>query len=225
MLNYSIGSNRTDLAWASENPLYSDVTLEVEGNRIPAHRAVICARSAYFQALCTRWVTDKESSITLPDTSFASFRVVLQYLYTKEINVEEVGDNIISVFELASRFDIKQMKSTLETIISYNLADDNVASLLLLAEAQGAAKLRDQCCKYITENTSTVSQTQEFIDDQVTITRLVKAYQMKEALKSIAAEADLPKVIDEMDVAEPKLNSDDDDSQSEAEMEGEFFFM
>jgi len=73
----------------------ADVVLVVEGQRFPAHRAVLAAQSEYFRGLFLSGMQEarRESSgpheVTLGRVSAAVFGVLLRNLYTAEVPVGE----------------------------------------------------------------------------------------------------------------------------------------
>jgi hypothetical protein len=67
-----------------EAPELADVVLVVEGERFPAHRNVLAARSDYFRGLVLSGMQEGsgQQEIALEEVSAGAFRVVLRYLYT-----------------------------------------------------------------------------------------------------------------------------------------------
>jgi hypothetical protein len=67
-----------------ESPELADVVLVVEGERFPAHRLVLAARSEYFRGMLLSGMQEGsgQQEIPLGEVSAGAFRVVLQYLYT-----------------------------------------------------------------------------------------------------------------------------------------------
>jgi hypothetical protein len=70
-----------------EAPELADVVLVVEGERFPAHRNVLAARSEYFRALLLSGMQEGsgQHEILLEEVSAGAFRVVLRYLYTAAV--------------------------------------------------------------------------------------------------------------------------------------------
>ena len=70
-----------------EAPELADVVLVVEGQRFPAHRAVLAARSEYFRGLLLSGMQEGsgQQEIALEEVSAGAFRVVLRYLYTAAV--------------------------------------------------------------------------------------------------------------------------------------------
>jgi hypothetical protein len=70
-----------------EAPELADVVLVVEGERFPAHRLVLAARSEYFRGLLLSGMQEGSGhqDIELGEVSARAFRVVLRHLYTAEV--------------------------------------------------------------------------------------------------------------------------------------------
>jgi hypothetical protein len=70
-----------------EAPELADVVLVVEGERFPAHRNVLAARSEYFRGLLLSGMQEGsgQQEIPLEEVSAGAFRVVLRYLYTAAV--------------------------------------------------------------------------------------------------------------------------------------------
>ena len=79
-----------------EDTALADVTFAVDGQRFPAHRCVLAARSAYFDGLFKsgRGMREGGSSaggqdIVLEEVSAGAFRVLLEFLYANRLPEEE----------------------------------------------------------------------------------------------------------------------------------------
>ena len=98
-----------------ESTEYSDLTLTCEGRSIPAHRAIICPHSGFFDAACSgkflvsvdakkRWMlltANQESesqNIDLDDDDMESVRKMLAFMYTGTYEDEQTE---LSTLQLA----------------------------------------------------------------------------------------------------------------------------
>uniref|UniRef100_A0A7E4WC59 BTB domain-containing protein n=1 Tax=Panagrellus redivivus TaxID=6233 RepID=A0A7E4WC59_PANRE len=67
----------------------SDVTLEINGTELPAHRSILSKGSEYFKAMfACPFIEAKSSTITLNETNSDAFKVVLKYIYTSSVEFE-----------------------------------------------------------------------------------------------------------------------------------------
>ena len=98
-----------------DNGALSDVTFLVEGETIAAHRAILSARSEYFHAMfrvggMSESRSGAEASpIHIPSADCASFKRMLEFLYTN--SVRELPDcsavEIIALLTLANEYLMK----------------------------------------------------------------------------------------------------------------------
>jgi hypothetical protein len=81
------GRMQEDYGKLVEAPELADVVLVVEGERFPAHRNVLAARSEYFRGLLLSGMQEGsgQQEIPLEEVSAGAFRVVLRYLYTAAV--------------------------------------------------------------------------------------------------------------------------------------------
>ena len=81
------GRMQEDYGKLAEAPELADVVLVVEGERFPAHRGVLAARSEYFRGLLLSGMHEGsgQQEIELGEVSARAFRVVLRHLYTAEV--------------------------------------------------------------------------------------------------------------------------------------------
>jgi hypothetical protein len=73
-------------------------------------------------------------------------------LYKNEVNLDEISDQIVDVLVTASQFGVTKLKNSLESVICFNLNEENVLSLFLLADQHHAMKLRDSCVQFIRQH-------------------------------------------------------------------------
>jgi len=79
--------------------------------------------------------------MTNPD----AFAIVLEYLYTKDLNVVgncTSGDVLLDSFALANQYCLEPLKYKLEALIALSVTVENVCSLLVLADAYQAEQVR-----------------------------------------------------------------------------------
>jgi len=155
-----------DMAWAFENPLCADITFNIEGQVIRAHKCILTVRSAYFQSLLSGGLAESQSEvIDIKDAAYLPFKVVLKYLYTLTLDLEAAGEHIADVFMLACKYSIAALRAQVEAIISYNLSVENAASLFMLAESHNAVRLLKTCCKFIANHFDQVLQTSDYAEN------------------------------------------------------------
>jgi len=121
--------------------------------RFFAHKVVLCGRSAYFRGLLTGGMGEShEKEIQLHKVNPEAFSIVLEYLYTKNLNVvghEMSNEQIIETFSLATEYGVEPLRFKLETMLELRIDVENVCSLLVFSDIHRAVKVGDKnimCC-------------------------------------------------------------------------------
>lgn len=171
-----------DMIWAFENDLHADVSFQVRDetlslHTIKAHKCILAARSQYFQSLLSGGLSESGSdTITISDTDYNSFRMVLYYLYTQTVDLKNISDCVMDVFMLAAKYAITGLRLQLESIIAFNLSPDNAVSLLLLADAHQAPGLKKTCAEFITTRLEEVKLSEDYVVDSGLISSLIEPF-------------------------------------------------
>ncbi|XP_046414539.1 uncharacterized protein LOC124176835 isoform X1 [Neodiprion fabricii] len=94
-----------------------DVTIDVSGRRIRAHKCILSSRCQYFAAILSGgWVESAGNVIALQGYSYNSVHFALCHIYSGESNIPET----ISIVELATLADMLCLEG-LKEVISYTL--------------------------------------------------------------------------------------------------------
>jgi hypothetical protein len=143
----------------------------------------------------------RQDSIELQSASLETFLPVLEFLYTKRVDLEKIGDIIVEVFLLACEYQVRKLKAVLEDVIAYNIsctalcsepkaiftysfscltllllvlpAAENVVSLLMTAVQQDAVTLKHRCIAFINANLPEVAGTEDYIANVDAISSLL----------------------------------------------------
>ncbi|KAF7994913.1 hypothetical protein HCN44_004385 [Aphidius gifuensis] len=94
-----------------------DVTIDVGGRRIRAHKCILSSRCQYFAAILSgSWIENAGNVITLKGYSYNSVHFALCHIYSGESNIPDT----ISIVELATLADMLCLEG-LKEIIGYTL--------------------------------------------------------------------------------------------------------
>ncbi|XP_066145529.1 kelch-like protein 10 [Euwallacea fornicatus] len=135
-----------------ENNQLCDATIVLDdGSEIPVHRAILCACSAYFRALFTTTLHNKEKNqVHLPGVSSDMLRTLLVYVYLRKLNLDD--DNVYSILIAA---DYLSILGALELCCKYLetiLKPANSISILTFARSHFCRDLAVICWTYIMKN-------------------------------------------------------------------------
>lgn len=92
---------------------FSDCILEVDGEEIRAHRAVLASVSPFFEAaFCGRFKEAREKKVTLKETTANAVHRLLDFVYGVEME-SCIRDAVLALdaWELARRFEIKGLQN------------------------------------------------------------------------------------------------------------------
>jgi speckle-type POZ protein len=135
----------------------SDVSFIVDGEKFPAHRAVLAARSPVFKAQLLGSMADaKMPSITLHDIAPATFKVMLRFMYTDACPADsELGNSPDEMFRCllaaADRFALDRLKILCAVKLWDNISADTVVATLICAETYNCQQLKKKCIDFIAE--------------------------------------------------------------------------
>eukprot|EP01102_Stenamoeba_stenopodia_P015039 TRINITY_DN5083_c0_g2_i2.p1 TRINITY_DN5083_c0_g2~~TRINITY_DN5083_c0_g2_i2.p1 ORF type:complete len:1019 (-),score=177.26 TRINITY_DN5083_c0_g2_i2:64-3066(-) len=138
------------LAVAFNTETFSDVELEVEGKVCYGHKAVLCARSEYFRAMCFSGLAETgKRRLVLKELEYGPFCKVIKYLYRLRVDLEEIESDIVAVLLVARRLNVEGLVTYLEDVLCQSLTKENVLELKDLAEQLLLPKLNDCCAKLL----------------------------------------------------------------------------
>lgn len=144
---------------------FTDVTFIVEGEKFYAHRIILSARCEYFCALLYGGMKESTSldEIILKDTPVASFRVLLEYLYTGVVHLKELKEeDIIDLLGLAHRYGLKELQDAIGNYLESIIDVKNVSVIYDVACLYQLFQLRDECLMYMDHNAVDALETEGF---------------------------------------------------------------
>ncbi|CAO2187490.1 unnamed protein product [Urochloa humidicola] len=134
----------------------ADVTFEVHGESIRAHRAVVASRSPVFKAeLYGQMKERREDHIAISDIQPDVFKALLFFIYTDSL---PAMDDVCKAERLemtrhllvaADRYAMDRLQLLCARILSKSLDVENVSTTLGLADRHGCSALKDACIEYI----------------------------------------------------------------------------
>lgn len=107
-----------------ENKSLSDVIFCVEGEYIAAHGFLLAVRSDVFQAMFFGAVGATGKVIHIDDISVNTFKQMLLYIYTDEINI--LSQNVIEIMYTAHKYNLTYLEEMCEEYIDENMCASNV---------------------------------------------------------------------------------------------------
>ncbi|XP_057546584.1 BTB/POZ and MATH domain-containing protein 2-like [Amaranthus tricolor] len=158
-----------------ESKTGADVSFEVDGEVFAAHKVILAARSPVFRAQLLGPMKEKNMEcIRVEDIEAPVFKALLHFIYSDELpDMQELSglnykgaSTLIAQHMLAAadRYGLERLKLLCEAQLCEDIAINNVAATLALAQQHQCEQLKAQCLKFIAlhENLRAVMQTEGF---------------------------------------------------------------
>lgn len=145
-----------------DSNVFSDVYFVVEGRTIHAHRAILYARSEYFQNMFdSRMRESIQTEIVIPEVSYEVFRGVLEYLYSGKVKVTH-GKLALDLLKAADMFRIEGLRNVCVEKVEQAVTVDNAAFVCQVADTHNAQHLKVFCITFIMQNFKEVIKSESF---------------------------------------------------------------
>lgn len=139
-----------------------DVTLVVEGQRVPAHRVILASSSAYFYAMFTGEMAEsRKKEIAINGIELSALESLVDYAYTSRIHMTE--SNVQSLMSAASALQFDEVREACSQFLMRQLDADNCLGIKRFAEAHGCSQLRSAADVYSTHYFTDVHGSEEFL--------------------------------------------------------------
>jgi hypothetical protein len=161
--DYISNSNAWSQSLADEEK-FCDVTLRIQQHTFKAHRIVLAASNSFLGVMMMTALRDSTLPIVdiSPDTDPKLFRMILDHIYGKAINVPE--SSIYSLLALANCYSLPCLRDNLAEHLVSTLSLSNCCRLFALADAHNCAKLRELSLNLIYQHFATVALSETFTD-------------------------------------------------------------
>jgi hypothetical protein len=153
------------------NPQYSDVTIQFDHQAIKAHKCILMT-NPYFKQLFGSGLVESSLDIVPMECPYRLGFHLIRYIYTKEILLDDIDDQIGELFQLSDKYQILGLKQHLEAILCYNLSTANVVSIACLAITHNAPQMIKACANFIASNPS-IRKEDEYLASKATIEQYI----------------------------------------------------
>lgn len=158
--------------------LFTDVTLQcaASGQVFHCHRALLAARSSYFQVMFTADMRERSDSVvTLSGVDGAVLGALLDYVYSAQVRVTE--SNVQSLLEAADLLQFAAVKRACEEFLVRRLEVDNCLGMHAFAELHLCAGLEREARRVMLSRFPELVEQEEFLETGHEVVRSVLAAQ------------------------------------------------
>jgi len=140
---------------------FSDCTFSVGGVEFKSHKCVVAARSPVFRAMfCHQMEEAKFNRVEIADITSKVFKEMLSFLYTGSApNLDGMASELLAA---ADKYQLDRLKVMCEESLCTNLAVENVASIVILADLHSAQQLKQVSLDFINNHAMDVMETAGF---------------------------------------------------------------
>ena len=129
----------------------ADVTLNVKGKVLSAHKAILGARSPVFAAMFQNDMKEKKTGeVNIPDCDFDAFNVFLLFLYSGEQDFKKC--DVCELYKITDKYDVQALKLMCVEYMIENLSVENFSKTLILANKFNEEELLTRIQNFFNEN-------------------------------------------------------------------------
>jgi len=144
---------------------YSDVTLHLQGQSIPAHKMILASRAEYFRALFFGGFREASTnSIKLdPDTPLTAFMMVLRYIYTGKISLDSISeDKILELLLLSNKYQLTSLEQSTQEYLINSVSCENVSKIIEFNNVYSNEEINLACFNVIDADPTSVLEELNF---------------------------------------------------------------
>ncbi|XP_061743414.1 BTB/POZ domain-containing protein 1-like [Nerophis ophidion] len=153
-------------AYLFNKQLLSDVSFVVgkgrQAQRIPAHKFVLAAGSAVFDAMFNGAMATTSTEIEVPDAEPAAFLSLLRFLYSDDVHT--CAETVMSTLNTAKKYAVPALASHCVDFVSKHLRADNAFLLLTQARLYDEPQISSLCFDTIDKSTAEAVNADAFTD-------------------------------------------------------------
>lgn len=128
----------------------SDVTFEVDGKFIQAHKALLSARSPVFRAMFQTQMEEQcTDKVRIEDIEFDVLQALMKYIYSANFDENIEGSSqplfVVKLFAAADKYQIEYLRDMCELHICNSLNSDVVISALITGHLHESSMIKHAC--------------------------------------------------------------------------------
>ncbi|KAK0092475.1 hypothetical protein PV326_001333 [Microctonus aethiopoides] len=145
------------------SPDLSDVTIVIDETEIPVHKIILAAYSSVFLAMFKADMTESVNKrIVITDIEVDIMKKVIEFMYTGGIDPIPEWNALLSILEVAEKYQIMNLKELCEEKLSQNITIDNVLKILERVSLCEVPKLMETLISFMVEKKSQIVELEDF---------------------------------------------------------------
>lgn len=131
---------------------------------LSANRAILSLISQVFETMFFGSLPESTSKpVKIEDIDYDTFKLFLQYIYTRELNLESI-DDAIKLFYAARKYDVMDVEDTCEAYLYTKIEPGNVCQIFEFGKLFEKPELREICLTVIRAKTNEVFASAGFLE-------------------------------------------------------------
>jgi len=157
----------------------ADVVLRCQDERIPAHRAILGARSPVFRAMF--YGAMKESSqgeVAVNGFGPATMRVLLRFMYSGRVDDVRL-EEMVPLMACADHYSINTLRDAISNHLRDTISTETACTVLVAAQTYGQEQTFEKYLSFILTHAQQVTRTEGFLNLDINV--LMKVLEADEA--------------------------------------------
>ncbi|XVF00314.1 hypothetical protein REPUB_Repub03eG0274000 [Reevesia pubescens] len=157
------------LVVAFKEQTHTDIQLRPNnGPCIPAHKALLAARSVIFKNMldsdgCKASPSDTDM-ITLSELNTEELESLLEFLYTGNLPLDKLEKHVCSLYVAADKYEIPYLQESCERYMLNSLNTSNALDVLEISDTHSNKKLKESTLNFIVRNMKAIVSSQKYED-------------------------------------------------------------
>ena len=132
------------------------VLMSSEGQKFPAHKAILEERSTVFDAMFQHDMAEnRNGEVHIEDIDGPTLKHILHYIYTSKVD-EMTDSNVTKLYTAADKYNLESLKSTCIRHMLDNLSVHNVCDSIVLANMFGEKHLKESTLSFLDKEACSV---------------------------------------------------------------------
>ncbi|VDM40339.1 unnamed protein product [Toxocara canis] len=153
-----------DLGQLLDSSDFSDFALQVGRRTFRCHKAILSARSPFFQAMFRNQSNQENvaGEAILEDITAEAVSAILEYIYKD--NCSDLANHPMEIMAAADRFCLDRLKLQCQEVLVRDMTVANVCERLRAADLYGAPKLKKKALSIFQRNRQAILESREWND-------------------------------------------------------------